>query len=182
METDFFDIVVCVLQGDTLAQYLFIFSSDNVLRQEEVDTRHKKKSILGTNYYVDNADNLLLLANKPAQAKSLLHSLEWAAGGIGLYVNTDKTEYISLNQRGATSTLNGSSVRLEDKYTDVGSSISSTENDINTRQAKAWTAIDRLSVIRTSDLSDKIKRNFFQAIAVSILLYACTTWTLTKRI
>ena len=28
------------------------------------------------------------------------------------------------------------------------------------------------------DLSDKMKRRFFQAVAVSILLYGCTTWTL----
>ena len=27
-----------------------------------------------------------------------------------------------------------------------------------------------------------MKRNFFQAIVVSVLLYGCTTWTLTKRI
>ena len=32
-----------------------------------------------------------------------------------------------------------------------------------------------------SDLSDKIKRNFFQAAVVSLLLYGCTTWTLTRR-
>ena len=37
----------------------------------------------------------------------------------------------------------------------------------------------RLSVIWQSDLIDKIKRSFFQA--VSILLYGCTTWTLTKH-
>ena len=30
-------------------------------------------------------------------------------------------------------------------------------------------------------LIDKIKRSFFQAAIVSILLYGCTTWTLTKR-
>ena len=30
-------------------------------------------------------------------------------------------------------------------------------------------------------LSDKMKRSFFQAAVVSILLYGCTTWTLTKR-
>ena len=30
-------------------------------------------------------------------------------------------------------------------------------------------------------LTDKIKRSFFQAAVVSILLYGCTTWTLTKR-
>ena len=40
---------------------------------------------------------------------------------------------------------------------------------------------DRLSVIWKSDLTDKIKHNFFQAAAASILLYGCTTWMLTKR-
>ena len=33
-----------------------------------------------------------------------------------------------------------------------------------------------------SGLSDRIKRNFFQAVTVSILLYGCTAWTLTKCI
>ncbi len=46
---------------------------------------------------------------------------------------------------------------------------------------KAWTAIDRLSVIWKSDLTDKMKRSFFQAAVVSILLYGCTTWTPSKR-
>ena len=61
-------------------------------------------------------------------------------------------------------------------------SVSSTEKDIDTRLAKAWTAIDRLSIIWKSDLTDKMKRSFFQAAVVSILLYGCTTWTLTKRL
>ena len=33
-----------------------------------------------------------------------------------------------------------------------------------------------------SDLTDKMKRSFFQTAVVSILLYRCTTWTLTKRL
>ena len=33
-----------------------------------------------------------------------------------------------------------------------------------------------------SDLTNKMKRSFFQAAVVSILLYGCTTWTLTKRL
>ena len=40
----------------------------------------------------------------------------------------------------------------------------------------------RLSIIWKSDLTDKMKRSFFQAAVVSILLYGCTTWTLTKRL
>ena len=34
----------------------------------------------------------------------------------------------------------------------------------------------------TSNLTGKIKRSFFQAEVMSILLYGCTTWTLTKRL
>ena len=39
-----------------------------------------------------------------------------------------------------------------------------------------------LSIIWKSDLTDKIKRSFFQAAVTSILIYGCTTWTLTKRL
>ncbi len=54
--------------------------------------------------------------------------------------------------------------------------------DIDTRLTKAWTAINRLSIIWKSDLTDKMKRSFFQAAVTLILLYGCTTWTLTKRL
>ena len=67
-------------------------------------------------------------------------------------------------------------------FTYLGSSVLSTEKDIDTRLTKTWTAIDKLSVIWKSDLTDKKKRSFFQAAVVSIPLYECTTWTLTKRL
>ena len=72
-------------------------------------------------------------------------------------------------------------MKLVDKFTYLGRSVSSTENDINTRLAKAWTAINSLSATWKSGLTDKIKPTFFQATVVLILLYGCTTWTLTKR-
>ena len=124
---------------------------------------------------------LALLANTSAQAKSLLYSLEWAAGGIGIHVNADKTRYMCFNQRSNISTLKSCPLKLVDKFTYLGSSVSSTGNDINTWLAKAWRTIDRLSVIWKSDLFDKIKHIFFQAVVVSILLYGCATWTLTKH-
>ena len=83
------------------------------------------------------------------------------------------------NQTGDISTLDGSSLKLVDKFTYLGSSVSSTEKDIDTRLTKAWTAINRLSIIWKSDLTDKMKHSFFQAAVASILLYGCTTWTLT---
>ena len=78
-------------------------------------------------------------------------------------------------------TLNNSSLKLVYKFTLLGSSVSSTESDINTWLTKGWIAINRQSVIWKLHLTDKIKRSFFLAAVVSILLYWCTTWMLTKR-
>ena len=86
------------------------------------------------------------------------------------------------NQTGEISTLDGTSLKLVYKFTYLGSSVSSTKKDIDTQLMKAWTAIDRLSIIWKSDLTDKMKCSFFQAAVVLILLYGCTTWTLTKRL
>ncbi len=71
------------------------------------------------------------------------------------------------NQTGDISTLDGTPLKLVNKFTYLGSSVESTEQDIDTRLTKAW----------KSDLTD-----FFQAVVVSILLYGCTTWMLTKRL
>ena len=84
------------------------------------------------------------------------------------------------NQTGDISTLDGTSLKLVDKFTNLGSSISSTKEDIDTRLTKAWTAIDRLSIIWKSGLTDKMKCSFFQAAVMLILLYGCTTWMLSK--
>ena len=66
-----------------------------------------------------------------------------------------KTKYMCNNQIGDISTLDGTSLKLVDKFTCLGSSVSSTEKDIDTRLTKAWTADNRLSIIWKSDLTDK---------------------------
>ena len=167
-DTEYFDMVAGVLQGDTLAPYLFIICLDYALRTsidkirengfeltKKRSRRYPAKTITDAEY----ADDIALLANTPNQA-----------------------EYMCYNQTGDISTQDGTSLKLVDKFTYLGSSVSSTEKDIDTRLTKAWTAIDRLSIIWKSDLTDKMKRSFFQAAVVSILLYGCTTWTLTKRL
>ena len=111
-----------------------------------------------------------------------MRSFERAAAGINLHVNAHKTEYICFNETGDISTLDGTSLKIVDKFTYLGSSVSSTEKDIETLQTKAWTAIDRLSIIWKSDRTDERKHSFVQASVVLILLYGCTTWMLNKRL
>ena len=89
-------------------------------------------------------------------------------------------EYMSFNLKGDISTLTGASLKLTDKITYLRSNDSSSENYINLRRAKVWTPIDMLLIIWKSDLFVKII--FFSAVVVSVQLYRCTTWTLTKRI
>ena len=166
-DTDYFDIVAVVLQGDTLAPYMFIICLDYVLRTSidkikengfEQTKKRSRRYPAKTITDADHADDIAILANAPTQAETLLHSLERAAAGIYLHVNAQKTEYMCFNQTGDISTLNSSFLKLIDKFTYLGSSVSSTETDIDTRLTKAWTAINRLSVIWKSDLTDKMKQ------------------------
>ena len=108
--------------------------------------------------------------------------MERAVAGISLHVNAHKTECMCFNQTGNISTLNDSTLKLVDRFTYLGSSMSSNKTDIDTQLTKIWRVINRLSVIWKSDLTDRMKRSFFLAAIVSILLYGCTTWTLSKRL
>ena len=70
------------------------------------------------------------LANRPTQAESQQHSLGQAAGEFGLHVNADITEYMCFNQKGDISTLKTCSLKFVDKFFYLGSSVASSENDI----------------------------------------------------
>ena len=96
METDYFDIVAVVIQGNTFTSYLFISCLDYVLRTsidktkengfkltEERSRRYPAKTITDADY----GNDIALLANAPAQAETQLISLGRAAAGIGLHVN-----------------------------------------------------------------------------------------------
>ena len=109
----------------------------------------------------DYAYGLVLLANAPAQAESLLHSLEQTVGGIYLYVNVNKTEHTCFKRDGAIPSHSGRPLKSVDKFTHLGSNISSIESNVNMYLAKVWTSVNRLSIIWKSDLSDNIKRDFF---------------------
>ena len=112
-DTEYFDIVAGVLQGDTLVPYLFIICLDYVHRTSidkirengfELTKKRSRRYPATTITDADYADDIAILANTPDQAETLLHSLERAAASIGLYVNAQKTEYMCYNQTGDIST------------------------------------------------------------------------------
>ena len=128
-DTDYFDIVAGVLQGDTLAPYLLIICLDYVLRtsidkikENGLELTKKRSRIYPAKTITDYADDIAILANAPAQAETLLHYLEQASAGIDLHVNAHRTEYMYFNQTDDISTLNSYSLKQVDKFTYLGSS------------------------------------------------------------
>ena len=145
-DTEYFNIVAGELQGDTLAPYLFIICLEYVLRilinkirenSFELTKKRSRRYPAKTINNADYSDDIAILANTPNQPETLLHSLERAAAGIGLHVTAHKTKYMCFNQAGDISTLDGTSLKLVDKFAYRGSSVSSTEKDIDTWLTKA---------------------------------------------
>ena len=84
-DTDYFDIVAGVLQEDSLAPYLFIICLDYVLRTFidkmkenscKLTKERSRRNPVQTITDADYTDDIALLANAPAQAETLLQSLE----------------------------------------------------------------------------------------------------------
>ena len=84
-DTDYFEIVVGILQGDTLALYLFIICLNYMLRIsiDKIKENGFKLTKEGSRRYpaqkitdADYADGITLLANAPTQVETLQHSLE----------------------------------------------------------------------------------------------------------
>ena len=72
-------------------------------------------------------------------------------------------------------TLYNKPVKFVYHFKYIGSSVSSTGSDVNIRWEKVCTIIDGLSIIWKFNLSDRIKQEFFQVVAVSVLLYHLDT-------
>ena len=76
----------------------------------------------------------------------MFHSLEQAARGIGLHVNSYKTQFMKFNQDSAISSLNGKLLKVVNEFVYLSSNISSTESNINICLGNVWTAIDRMKM------------------------------------
>ena len=191
-DTDEFMIVAGVLQGDTLAPFLFTIALDYALRiatknEEAVgftlekarSRRYPSKILCDTDF----ADDIALLSNTLEQAQLFLLMTEQAVAQVGLQANVTKTEYMMYNQpEGDLMTLNSGKLKMVNDFQYLGSRIASTEKDITMRIGKAWSALQKLNVIWKSRLKRQLKINLFRATVETVLTYDATTWTLTKSL
>ena len=192
-ETEAFSILAGILQGDTLAPFLFILVVDYILRMsvDKISTkgyelrarqssRHPAVHLTDTDF----ADDIALISQSLENAQSLLQSLEQASNCVGLYLNETKTEYINKclsNTDIGIRTLQQKLLKQVDDYKYLGSFISSSLKDFIARKGMTWSACNDLNKIWRSHLSNKIKLHIFKTIIEPILLYGSETWTLSKK-
>ena len=189
-ETEEFDIVAGVLQGDTLAPYLFLIVLDYVLRQaleknnnlgfiieHKRSRRHPEVRVSD----LDFADDIALTFNSIEEAQKALIDVEKAAAKVGLYLNAKKTEALIYNQDIVDIySHNGEQIKLAQDFKYLGSWIDDSLKDIKTRKAQAWSACNKMKEIWRSNMNNDMKKRLFTITVESVLLYGCESWTMTK--
>ena len=137
--TELFDIMAGVLQGDTLAPYLFIIvvnycmkltlenDPDIVFTLKPARSKCHKAIKLAD---IEFADDIALMANSAIDAHTLLQTVEEIAVSVGLRMNESKTKYMTEgNIEGNITSLNGDNIVKDFVY--LGSKIRASESDID---------------------------------------------------
>ena len=191
-DTEPFQILAGVLQGDTLAPFLFIIALDYALRcaisgrEEELGFTLKRRASRRVPAKMmtdlDFADDISLLSDTVEKACMLLSEVERHCNRIGLSINAKKTKVMPMNTVEPVvrvTTLDGTPLEVVDDYIYLGACMASTQQDIKVRRAKAWRALHNMSKVWRSSMTPDTKRRLFVSTVESVLLYGCEAWTLT---
>lgn len=180
-----------VLQGDTLAPYLFVIVMDYVMRKSMLDddafiyrrrlsSRHPAIVIPALAY----ADDAALLSNTAAGAQRQLHRFEAASAEVGLHLNANKTEvmYIGDIPKTNINTTAGKTLKISDDFCYLGCQVNNSQTAFQKRRQLAWIAARKLTKIWNSPVSDKAKIQLFIASIESVLLYSTEALTFTDTL
>ena len=157
-ETEWFEFVAGVLQGDTLAPFLFAIVLDYTMRkaisgkehelgftlERRKSRRHPPVVITDTDF----ADDIALLSEEISQAQELLDRVETETQKIGLHLNESKTEVMIFNQSNtAIMSKQGKPIKVVDDFKYLGGRLKSSEKDFEIRKALAWSACNKMKRI-----------------------------------
>ena len=179
-ETDTFVTVSGILQGDTLAPFLFIIVPDYVLRisldagHEKGLLIHPRRSRCHPSVHVtdlDFADDLAITSDTVQNAEELLHAVEEAAAYVGLHCNTTKREFTSSSNDATVKSLSGNALKRVDDFKYLGSCIMCSARDFRTRKGQAWNTCSKLEKVWRSNLPNKLKLDLFKTVVEPILTY-----------
>ena len=187
--SDPFPLTTGVLQGDTLAPYLFIIVLDYIMRlaipEPSIGFPLERGTVRTGKYITDliYADDIATFTTCIAKAEKLLLAIEAAALPTGLKVNREKTEAVFVpTELTPAVQINSSTgpIQWTKNFKYLGCNTESSYLDLTKRLNLAWNANKALRRLWKSQLQDSTKVQLFQTLFVTILLYGAETWILTK--
>jgi hypothetical protein len=188
-----------VLQGDTLAPYIFILCMDMILQQLDDDWGAKIENDIDTdelNQHVTHSvrrpakrlshlaysDDVVLLSNSTAHTQLQFRRFEQVANSLGMKLNlaAGKTEEIRLNAPTAdppVTTSGGQEVGIVDQYRYLGTCLGKTwKEDFNRRKGLSWAIIRKYRQIWAAKAPMDGKHKLFQALVEPCLSYGAFTY------
>ena len=183
-----------VLQGDTLAPFLFLLVLNEVLRVALADElgfelrkpfreQSQRAHVKGVHICdLDYADDIVLVAHTVAQAQRILGKLAAAAKTVGLLLNVKKTQHIRFYTPSTPElTLDGKQIASVNDYRYLGV-WTDIDKDLNIRVGQAWTEHMKYSnVWHSTNVSDKTKVHLWRTMISPILLYGAPTYPETPQ-
>jgi hypothetical protein len=176
-----------VMQGDSMAPFLFLLFMDHVIRHAIPDdndgfvlerrrsSRHPEKKISVLLY----ADDIVLLSSTFEGAQAMLTRLEQKSLPLGLLINVSKTKAVSLNHSPERSfTTSAGAIESCSSFVYLGCMVPRSDDDISRRRSLAWMAMGKLRPLLHSSLQLKVKAKLFAMLVETVLLYGAETWTL----
>ena len=189
---DTFNTSSGVLQGDTLAPFIFIIMLDYVLRHSlsdedsyELVPRRSRRLAAVPLAALAYADDIALICRDPAAAQRTLARLHEHGLSVGLRISAPKTEVLHIGSKDAAQPLtlpSGETIKACTDFKYLGVQILSAEQLWSERRRLAWVAARKLRPLFNSGAADELKVQLLQACVTPVLLYGLESVPLTPTL
>ena len=181
-----FSITTGVLQGDTLAPFLFIIVLDYVLQNTEATTGTHLDELLPD---LDFTNDIVLLDQ--GEMEDLEH-FRTIAKKVGLSINYDNTKIMIRNignprievieEQTVINIAETTYLEVVDDFKYLGAYIANSHTYFKRRKGLAWSQFRKLTTVwKSIGISLSVKLHLFDSLIVSVLFYNSETWV-TKKV
>jgi hypothetical protein len=181
-----------ILQGDTLAPFLFVLAMDFVMRHaifphvsDSLTVAPRRSSRFPAVHLqaLAYADDIALLADNLDIAARMLQRMQDEAAAIGLQVNLMKTEFMTLGiPPDVTIPEAMQHIKRCERFTYLGTEMSSSHEAFLARRRLAWVAARKLHQLFTSAAPDDVRLLFYRAAVEPVFLYGAESWVMDSAL